>query len=114
MVSCVSTLNDNQAKAKHSLPFSALQKKEGDIRNREKNRERERERDIHVVIRHETQRGWWIPGSCVKQGVPLGQRRWVSRSNLFPCTALPGGAITAAVCLLHLKDSISSSQAKKK
>lgn len=33
MVSCASTLNDNQAK-EHSLPLSALQKKKGNIGNR--------------------------------------------------------------------------------
>lgn len=72
-----------------------------------------RERNIHIIIRHETQGGGWIPGSCVKQRVPLGQRQRVSHSKLSPCAAHPGGGAAAAVCLPHLEDSISSSRGKK-
>lgn len=39
------------------------------------NRRGDRVRYIHIIIRHETQRGWGILGSCVKQRAPLGQRR---------------------------------------
>lgn len=101
-MSCVSTLNDNQAKEQDRT--SALKKTDTEPEMLY----------IHIIIRHETQGGWWILGSCVKQRLPLGQRRRVSHSNLSPCAALPGGATAAAVCLPHLKDSISSLWGKNK
>lgn len=84
MVSCVNTPNDNQAK-EYILSLSALQNK-----GREAALATDRERCSPGVIRHETRGGWWIPGSCVKQREPLGQRRRVSHSNLSPCAAQAG------------------------
>lgn len=76
--------------------------------------EGETEWDIFTSLLDMKQRGWGILGSWFKQRAPLGQRWRVSRSNLSPCAALPGGATAAAVCLPHLKDSISPSRVKNK
>jgi len=89
-VSCVSTLNDNQAK-EYSIPLSVQHDEKKNKKGKEHWQKRgNRERNIHIIIRHETQGGWWIPGSCVKQRVPLGQKQRVSLSNLSPCAALLG------------------------